>query len=375
LAQNGKKIPQNVTLIPQLIHVRSKLIAAMINTNRNIHTLNSVPAIKAVKVLLVSENKNDYVLIKTCIDQSHYSRNYILEWCDNYEKAINAMLKKYYELYLINYKLGEHTGLDLLHEAICSNCTEPIIMLSEEADIKSDQEALRIGATDYLIKKNMDGHTLERSMRYALEHSIALKNLKGNENKFRTIFEKSIYPIIISDHSGIVYDANPAAVKFFELPLEKLLNENTNHFYSEKERADFANEMEQKGSISDFEVNLRIPNGKIKFCSISSFVQIPQHGSAIYYHSIIQDLTARKEHESTVAERIAISEQFAKSLANEIQHPLSNVNVALEGLSTTLNGNKSESVQKYLEIVKENCDRIDKLTKNIFESVNQSLTQ
>jgi len=345
----------------------------MINTKYNISTLNPASDLKTVKVLLVAENNEDYVLTKTLISQSHYSENYNLVWFDSYAKAINAMLKKQYDLYLVDYKLGEYTGIDLLHEAICSNCTEPIIMLSDNIDIKADEEALRIGATDYLIKKNMDGHTLERSMRYALEHNIALKNLKGNENKFRTIFEKSIYPIIISDYSGVLYDANPSAVKFFELPLEKLLNENVNDFYSDQERILFTEAMEDKGAVSHLEVTLRIPNGKTKFCSISSFVQISQHGITVYYHSIIQDLTSRKQQESIVDEKIEISEQFAKSLANEIQNPLSNVNLALNELTTKLNGNKSKSMKISLDIVKENIDRIDQLTKNLSQSVNQSL--
>jgi len=345
----------------------------MINTKFNLGTLNPAAHLKTVKVLLVSEDSEDYVLTKALISQSHYSENYNLVWCDSYAKAINAMLKKQYDIYLVDYKLGEYTGIDLLHEAICSNCTEPIIMLSDNTDIRADEEALRIGATDYLIKKNMDGHTLERSIRYALEHSIALKNLKGNENKFRTIFEKSIYPIIISDYAGLLYDANPAAVKFFELPLEKLLNENANDFYSGQERILFIEAMEDKGAVSDLEVTLRIPNGKTKFCSISSFVQISQHGTTVYYHSIIHDLTSRKQQESIAAEKIAISEQFAKSLANEIQNPLSNVNIALNHLNTNLNGNKSESLKISLNIVKENVDRIDQLTKNLSQSLNQSL--
>jgi hypothetical protein len=49
------------------------------------------------------------------------------------------------------------------------------------------------------------------------------------------------------------------------------------------------------------------------------------------------------------------------------------VNLALEGLTSTLNGNKSGTIHMYLEMVRENCDRIDKLTKNIFQSVNQAL--
>jgi PAS domain S-box-containing protein len=345
----------------------------MLKTKYHTQTSGSDSDLKIAKVLLVSMSNDDHVLIKTLISESYYSEKYNIDWCENYANAINAMLKKHYDLYLVDYKLGEYTGIDLLHEAIYSNCMEPIILLSDNTNSTDDEKALRIGATYYLIKTSIDGHTLERSMRYALEHNIELKNLRGNENKFRTIFEKSIYPIIISDSAGVLYDANPAAVKFFELPLEKLLNENANNFYSDEEQKYFIDAMENKGTVNDMEVTLRLPNGKIKYCSISSFVQISQHGTSVYYHSIIHDLTSRKQQESIAAERIAKSERLAKSLANEIQDPLLNANLALNALTTNLNGHTSEPLKLYLNIVKENFERIDQLTKNLFQSVSQPL--
>jgi len=245
-------------------------------------------------------------------------------------------------------------------------------MLSDKTDAQADREALRIGATSYLVKENIDGHTLERSMRYALEQNIILKNLKKNENKFRVLFERSKYPIIITDQSGKLYDANSAAVKFFQLPLEKLLATNDNIFYPiNGDRDRFVQAIEDNGSVNDMEQTLMLPGGEIKFCSISSFVQISQHATSVLYYSIINDLTAKKKHESLMAEKTAISEHIVKNLAAEIQDPLTNVNLALLELTSNLNG-KNKPLKVYIDIVKKNLDHIDRLTKSLFMSMNHT---
>lgn len=345
----------------------------MLNINRHVQTLDQASLQKTVKVLVVTEGNDDFTFIQTLINESLYNQHYKIEWINNYAAAINAMLKKHHDLYLVDYKLGNYSGLALLHEAICSNCTDPIIMLSGKEDVHADREALRIGATSYLVKENLDGHTLERAMRYAIEQSVAWTSLKKNENKFRVLFERSKYPILITDASGRIYDANPASVKFFDLPLEKLLITNDSSFYpvpGDRER--FIEALENNGSVNDMELMLRLPNGQTKCCGISSFVQISQHATSILYYSIISDLTDMKKHESLLAEKMAISEHIVKNLATEIQNPLSNVNLALLELTTNLNG-KNESLKIYLDIVKENFERIDQLTKTLFLPIDPTL--
>src|SRR5690606_5659735 len=100
-------------------------------------------------------------------------------------------------------------------EAIKSNVDEPIIILTGKGDAKVDNEALEIGAADYLIKDQINPYTIERSLRYALKHTHTLKALKESENKFRIIFERSKEPFIIIDSSGRIRDINKAGVNFF----------------------------------------------------------------------------------------------------------------------------------------------------------------
>lgn len=323
-----------------------------------------------VKILLIDDDEDDFILTRDLLRESDSKQAYSVTWCNNYEEAINAMLKSFYDVYLVDYRLGRHTGIDLLHEAIRSNCTEPIIMLTGKGDLRIDEEAMKIGAADYLVKDKITGQILERSIRYSLSHSQALRNLKESEYKFRMIFERSKDPMIVSDINGNHYDANPAALKFFELTREEFLKVNSADFYPRaSERQKFIDAIEESGSVTDMELQMLLPNGKTKFCSISAFLQVSQHATTELYYSNLHDLTYRKqqEQESVLAEKLAVSERIAKSLADEMKNPLSNVHFALEEMTETLNGS-TESAQIYIDIIKENCKKIDQLTNEFIAS-------
>ena len=230
---------------------------------------------KPIKVLLVDDDEDDFILTQDILKENPRSKNYELTWCDNYSDAINAMLKQRYDVYLVDYRLGKYSGIDLLHEAVRSNCLQPIIILTGKGDLKIDEEALKIGAADYLVKGEIDSFSLERSIRYAIEHHKALEALKASENKFRIIFERSKDPMLISDSDGRIYDVNPAGAAFFETEKDELLKMNVSSLYvypSDQQR--FTVQMEAKGSVTELELEFKTAKGKRRTCSVSSFLQI-----------------------------------------------------------------------------------------------------
>lgn len=325
---------------------------------------------KPIRILLVDDDEDDFILTKDLFSEIPQSQNYKLTWCNNFEEAINAMLKSHYDVYLVDYRLGKYTGIDLLHEAIKSNVAEPIIILTGKGDFKVDEEALRTGAADYLIKDKIDPFSLERSIRYALQHTKTLEQLKESENKFRIIFERSLDPILITDFSGNIYDINKAGEKFFGLSQLDMLKTNARQLYKNiADRVNFTQQMEEKGAVYDFEVELIAANNQPRYCSLSAFLQISQHGNSELYHVVVHDLTFRKqlEQQSVSSEKLAVSERIAKSLANEIRNPLSNVNLAIDALMAELKDGDEGSLM-YLDIIKKNCEKINHLTSEFIAS-------
>jgi DNA-binding response OmpR family regulator len=69
-----------------------------------------------VKVLLVDDDEDDYVITRDLISQIR-ERRYHLDWINSYDAAVPAIRRQEHDICLLDYRLGERTGLELLRES------------------------------------------------------------------------------------------------------------------------------------------------------------------------------------------------------------------------------------------------------------------
>lgn len=125
---------------------------------------------EAVRVLLVEDGEDDYVLTRDLF--AEFPRGaYTLDRVADYESALQTFENCRHDLYLIDYRLGKKNGLELISEAQRRGCTAPIIVLTGQREREIDLQAMQLGAVDYLVKDQLAADTLERSMRYALQRA------------------------------------------------------------------------------------------------------------------------------------------------------------------------------------------------------------
>jgi diguanylate cyclase (GGDEF)-like protein/PAS domain S-box-containing protein len=125
-----------------------------------------------VRVLLVDDDEDDYVITRDMLerqDRVHFT----VEWAPDYDQALSAMREQRHDIYLVDYQLGERTGLELMREGFASRPFAPVIMLTGLATYEIDLEATALGVTDFLVKQELDAARLERSIRYAISHQKA----------------------------------------------------------------------------------------------------------------------------------------------------------------------------------------------------------
>jgi len=79
---------------------------------------------------------------------------------------------------LLDYALGDRTGMELLTRAVAAGVEVPIIFLTGQVERALDLEAMRSGAADYLVKGRINADLLERSIRYAIERGRSLSTLR-----------------------------------------------------------------------------------------------------------------------------------------------------------------------------------------------------
>lgn len=120
-----------------------------------------------VRILLVDDDEDYFVLTKGALQEIKAWRSEI-DWVATYKEGLEKIHAKAHDIYLIDYRLGEHNGLDLLREAIAGGCRAPFILLTAAEDYDIDVKAMELGAVDYLTKGAVQASILERSIRYGL---------------------------------------------------------------------------------------------------------------------------------------------------------------------------------------------------------------
>ena len=127
-----------------------------------------------LSILLVDDDEDDYLITRDLLSEIE-GPEYDLEWISSYDSALDAIGRQSHDVLLIDYRLGQRTGLDLMREAIENGCNDPMILLTGQGGRDVDMEAMKAGAADYLVKGRIDSDLLERSMRYSIERKRAEK--------------------------------------------------------------------------------------------------------------------------------------------------------------------------------------------------------
>src|SRR5205823_13476224 len=108
-----------------------------------------------------------------------------------------------HDVYLLDYRLGPRSGLEMLRELKARGVTAPIILLTGQGEYETDRAAMVAGAADYLEKTRLDSVLLERSIRSALlqkryqtelERQVAGRTREleqANQNLRREVAERS----------------------------------------------------------------------------------------------------------------------------------------------------------------------------------------
>ena len=125
----------------------------------------------ARRVLLVEDDEEDYLVTRKMLSDADGSE-FEIDWEASYDLALAAMCSNRHDVYLVDYRLGERDGLELLGQAIDGGCDSPIILLTGQGDREVDLQAMRAGAMDFLVKGGIDATLLGRSIRYAVQRRL-----------------------------------------------------------------------------------------------------------------------------------------------------------------------------------------------------------
>ena len=137
----------------------------------------------SIEILLIEDNPGDARLIKEFLRET--GKAFELDWVDSLSKGLKRLDGK--DAILLDLTLPDSSGLDTFKKIHSVAPALPIIVLTGNDDETLSSKALQEGAQDYLVKGQVSGQILARSIRYAIERKRIDEALKSEILKHKKL--------------------------------------------------------------------------------------------------------------------------------------------------------------------------------------------
>lgn len=156
---------------------------------------------KQIQVLLVEDNSDEARLVQLLLESSS-GDDLALVWEESLRGGIERMQSGDFDLILLDLTLPDSTGFETFKRVQEQAPGLPIVILTGLSEECVVSRALEAGAQDYLVKGQVDGDDMRRSIRYAIERHLADDALRRSEELYRTLVDASPDSISMTDLEG-----------------------------------------------------------------------------------------------------------------------------------------------------------------------------
>lgn len=183
-------------------------------------------------ILVVEDNEGDFFLVEEYLDEQMVQIN--LQRTSNFaqtKELFASVFPPKFDVILLDLSLPDCQGEQLIKELLELPLNAPVIVLTGFTDLDFAVKALSFGVSDYLLKDNLNGIVLHKSIIYSIERYKNINHIIQSEKKYSSLFHLSPVPMFVVDYeTNKIVDANDSAIKAYGysknemigLPLNKL---------------------------------------------------------------------------------------------------------------------------------------------------------
>lgn len=260
-----------------------------------------------IRILLLDTQKIIKDSLSKALREKYDIKILIIKSEDNFKKYISNYSNTVIISEINNKNLSGLSALEIRNQ-IASKI--PFIFYSTESDSQVIIDCFRMGATDYVIKPNLD------ELITSIILSLTTKRKYKDEENFTALFDKDLIGLYRITPKGKIIYANAALVEmlgFESLDELKKRNLEGTDFKETNSRKSFIKRINKEGVIKNFETSWIRKNGEIIIVSESAQAVKDNKGKVLYFEGTIEDITQRKTIEQKLFESNDELDQFFKN--------------------------------------------------------------
>ncbi|MHC1755147.1 MAG: PAS domain S-box protein [Methanosarcina sp.] len=250
---------------------------------------------KKVEILLFEDNPGDANLIEELLED-FADFPFELKNVETLNEGLNLLKERPFDVILSDLELPDSDGIDTFLDIHVRNSRTPIIILTGMNDEKIGIDAVKKGAQDYLVKGQVDGRLLKRSIRYSIERKKAEEKVQNLAN----IVESSNDGIMTESLDGIITSWNKGAEQIYGYSAEEILGKHISILappFLVGETKKLVERIKHGEKIRHYETSRLRKNGMVINVSITLSPVFDDSEKLTAISIIARDITERKKAE------------------------------------------------------------------------------
>ena len=174
------------------------------------------------RILLIEDNPGDARLVKESLAEAGASL-FELVTVKDLARGFAHLAGHPVDAILLDLTLPDSAGFDTFTKVYEKAPQVPIILLTGMQDEEQASRAVQEGAQDYLVKGQVDGSLLVRSIRYAIERKRAEAALTNAAAEWRATFDAVSDGVCLLDESQKILRCNRAMADMFGKSFDEMV--------------------------------------------------------------------------------------------------------------------------------------------------------
>jgi len=255
------------------------------------------------RVLLVEDIESEAKLVVNNLRRVSGWR-FVIEHYDRLVPALERAREHRFDVVLVDLNLPDGAGIEVCQRMHQATPNTPLIVLTNQTSIELGTKALREGAQDYLIKREVDSKLLGRAIRYAIERNRAEHALRESEQR---------YALAVAGANDGIWDWNMRDSEVYFSPRwkailgygEQEVADRIDEWFDRVDQRDRVNfdeamslHLEGRSSLFEAEYRITAKGGEVRWVLSRGVAVRDEAGAPWRMAGSMTDITRRKQTEA-----------------------------------------------------------------------------